>query len=71
MKSKIYLKEVVDNKYRKFGADLVYYPARLENEDGSITEALFTKDQIERAVKRAVANPEDIPELTFLQNIFG
>jgi len=71
MKSKIYLKEVVDNKYRKFGSNLEYYPVRLENNDGSFTDALFTKGQLERAIKRAIVNPEDIPELTFLQSIFG
>lgn len=71
MKSKIYLKEIVNNKDRKFGSTLAYYPIRIEDEDGVVANALFTKSQIDKAIIRADRNPEDIPDKTVWQIIFG
>lgn len=71
MDSKIYLNEKVDNQDRKFGSSNEYYPCRLEDEDGNDVNALFTKDQIATAVQRALRNPEDVPEKTLWETIFG
>ena len=71
MKSKIYLEEVVDNKDRKFGSTLEYYPIRIEAENGDIVNALFTKSQLDKAIFRAYSNPEDVPETTVWESIFG
>jgi hypothetical protein len=71
MKSKIYLKEIVENKDRKFGSLLEYYPARVETEDGKVFNALFTENDINEAMLRAESNPEDIPKTGFLESIFG
>jgi len=71
MKSKIYLREVVDNKDFRFGQTLEYYPVRVEDEEGTIANALFPAGQIEDAIRRAETNIEDIPKVTFLESIFG
>jgi len=71
MKSKLYLEEIVENKDRKFGSTLKYYPARLISESGTTVNALFTKNELDTAMKRAVTNPEDIPKKTFLEGLFN
>lgn len=72
MNSTIKLTEQVENKDRKFGSALAYYPAVIVDEDGNKFNALFTAGQIERAVNRAEKNPEDIPgKTTWLTKIFG
>jgi len=70
MRSKIYLTELVENKDRKFGSVLEYYPTRVELVDGTVYDALFTKHEIDAAMVRAQANYEDIPRMTFLERIF-
>lgn len=60
--SKINLQEYVDNKERKFGSINTYYPCKIVFNDGTEEEALFTRNQIEVALKRGLTNPEDFPE---------
>ncbi len=60
--SKILSTEEVDNKDRKFGSNLSYYPAYVVKVDGVEVPALFTKTQLEEAISRAEANPEDMPK---------
>jgi acyl-ACP thioesterase len=62
MESVIRLDEVVENKERKFGSNLQYFPVKVIDIDGNEHNALFTADQIEIATKRADENPEDMPE---------
>ncbi len=62
MKSQIYLKEELQNKERKFGSNLNYYPAKVHLVDGKEMSALFTLDQIKDAMERAMRNPEDLPK---------
>ena len=62
MDSKIEMNEMVENKSRKFGSNLNYYPAYIYDEEGNKHEALFTADQLETAMERAQSNPEDMPE---------
>lgn len=71
MKNKIYLSEKVENKDRKFGESLEYCPSVIVDEDGTESNALFTKEQIGVAIARADRNPEDIPEKTVWQSLFG
>lgn len=71
MDSKMFLKEKVNNEDRKFGSTKEYFPCRIEDEEGNIINALFTEDQIATAVQRALRNPEDIPEKTIWESIFG
>jgi hypothetical protein len=71
MQSKIYLEEIVNNEERAFGSALEYYPVRIEDEDGNISNALLTQSQINKAILRANRNPEDVPETTIWESIFG
>jgi len=68
--SRIELSEKVENKEFRFGQTDEYFPCMVITEDGE-RPALFTLDQIEVALERAQANPEDIPKKGFLSNIFG
>lgn len=61
MKSIIIRSEVLANRERKFGADGIYYPATIIGNDGE-RRALFTEEQIQAAIDRAAANPEDWPK---------
>ncbi len=73
MKSLIELEEVVENKERRFGQNLQYFPCKVVDADGKEHNALFSASQIEKAVARADTNPEDVPEdkRNFLFGIFG
>lgn len=57
-RSRILTSESVANTRRTWGAALRYYPAMVEFGDATMP-ALFTRAQIDAAVKRARANPED------------
>ena len=73
MKSKIYLEEVVENKDRRFGQALQYFPCIIVDLNGVEHKALFTTDRIEKATKRGDENREDFDEerSKFLFGIFG
>jgi hypothetical protein len=71
MKSKIYLNEIVDNKDHVFGETSEYYPAEIVTDNGDIVRSLFTKSQIDVAIKRAETNEEDFPKKSFLDFLFG
>jgi aconitase A len=62
IKSKINMKEELENKERKFGSTLNYYPAYVVMSEGEEVPALFTADQLKEAMDRAAKNPEDIEE---------
>jgi hypothetical protein len=53
--------EAVENKDPHHLANDFYYPCSIYK-DGKKTPALFTKNQINRAIQRAERNPEDFPE---------
>lgn len=59
--SRVIRSEVLANRDRKFGADGIYYPAMIHGNSGSF-RALFTEEQLQQAIDRASANPEDWPE---------
>lgn len=72
MKSEIHIKEEVENKDRKFGSDLSYYPVMIIDRDANRTPALFTRAQVKEAKDRAKKNPEDIHgEKTFFERLMG
>lgn len=64
MKSKIILAEGVANTGRKFGAGTFYYPVMVHSIVTGVRPALFTREQIAEARKRADDNPEDVPAVT-------
>lgn len=61
MRSELQTCEAVANAQHRFGQGQVYYPVRVEDEDG-LRPALFTPEQVEVAFERARTNPEDIPD---------
>jgi len=60
----------ISNRDRRFGSNLGYVPALIENEVGDFSPALFTAEQIRDAIARARANPEDAPKLSWWQSLF-
>ena len=62
MKSKIYLDEVVDNTERRFGSAQEYFPIMVHDTKGYAVAAMFTENEILKAVERAKKNAEDLPE---------
>lgn len=70
MQSTIFLKDKIVNKERKFGSALEYLPAYVEDEEGQLAVALFTKNQLQDALDRAEDNPEDVePFLSFEEEV--
>jgi len=58
--SKIETSERVNNKDRRFGAAVEYFPVYVIDDTGKKIPALFTYNQLMVAVKRAEVNMEDI-----------
>ena len=72
VKSIVYMRELVDNKDRRFGSALTYNPAYVELPDKTTVPALFTSSAIEDAIQRAKVNPEDVGEREgFIERIFN
>lgn len=69
MESKILVNEIIENTERKFGSWRSYYPCIIIFGNGQKVNALFTRNQILTAVKRAVKNPEDIKMTKYLKEI--
>lgn len=60
----IKLKDVVLNKDRKFGSADYYIHAHVKDENDEVHAALFTPLEIQKGVKRATINKEDIKEFS-------
>lgn len=56
------------NNDRELGPTTIYYPARLRNFSGG-QDALFTHDQITKAVHRAKTNPGGVPKRGLLERL--
>jgi len=70
--SKIETSERVNNKDRRFGAAVEYFPAYVIDDTGKKIPALFTYNQLMVAVKRAEVNMEDLPKNKgWLEWLFG
>lgn len=59
VRSRIYASERTPNTERKFGSGASYYCAHIDD-GGTLRPLLFTEDQIEVALGRAMNNPEDV-----------
>jgi len=70
MKSKILMDEVVENTDRKFGSAKKYYPIMVHDLSGYANPAMFTEDEIVKAMERAKKNTEDFPDDDSWFNIF-
>ena len=70
MRSRLDLSEKVENKDRRFGAALEYYPAKIVTGRRE-RDALFTPGQISEAIARAESNREDIPLPGFWQRVWA
>lgn len=62
MESKLLLNERVENKKRFFGSNMTYFPCTIKTVSGDEVKALFTKNQLKVAMKRAERNQEDFEE---------
>jgi hypothetical protein len=71
MKSKIFIGDKVQNKDRHPAANPYYYPANVVFPSGEKRVAMFTLHGIQEAIKRAEANPEDVPQKTLWKKLFG
>jgi hypothetical protein len=60
IKSRIIRSEVVENKNPRAKADTSYNLVYVVEADGSLVPALFTDFDIQKAVKRAASNMEDV-----------
>lgn len=63
IKSKVRLKEKIENKDRLFGSNTHYYPAYIKTLSGAEVPAFFTASQLKIAMQRSVKNKEDLIEL--------
>ena len=74
MQSYIDLTEQVYNRAHRFGQwnGRCYFPAMIANGQGVASRALFTENQIKRAIRRANKNREDWPKIkSLLSRLFG
>lgn len=72
MRNQIDMTKAVPNKERNFGASLTYVPVVIHYKNGVREPALFTTDQVEKAVGRALDNKEDAPDTrTFWKKLFN
>ena len=69
MKKRIGDVVTVENKDRKFGSTLNYHYVRVQLESGREVPLLFTDNEIAEAERRADANPEDLPKVSWLRNL--
>lgn len=60
IKSKIFLSEATENKNAHVNADKTYVVAYVQTLEGELLPALFTDADIQKAIKRAAKNPEDV-----------
>ena len=62
--------QTVDNTKKWPSAADKYNHIRVQVESGEELHMLFTDREIRRAVKRASRNPEDLPKVSWLRDIF-
>lgn len=56
------LDQPLTNEVRRFGSASMYYGATVSS-GGKRIPALFTRDQVDEAIRRAELNPEDAPDV--------
>lgn len=62
IKSMIWQDDIVENKEASRTASSEYLHVYVENCQGEIVPALYTKKEIQKGIERAEKNPEDIVE---------
>lgn len=62
--------QVVANTKKHRAAKDKYNFVRVQTSDGKEVKLLFTDKEIERAIKRAQKNPEDLPTVSKLRDLF-
>ena len=62
--------QTVENKNKHWAANAKYNFIRVQLEDGSEVKLLLTDGELCRAKARAEKNPEDLPKVSKLRNIF-
>ena len=62
--------QTVTNNKKHWAANAKYNFIRVQLEDGKEIKLLFTDKEIERAKLRADKNPEDLPTVSKLRNLF-
>lgn len=60
----------VENTQKHFAANSQYNYIRVQLENNKEVSLLFTDKEIERAIARAEKNPEDLPKVSMLRNLF-
>lgn len=60
----------VENKDKHFAANSKYNYIRVQDETKTELHLLFTDNEIKRAKERANKNTEDLPEVSWIRNIF-
>lgn len=60
----------VTNIAPRLNANLDYYHVRVQDKDKKEFSLLLTSHELKRAVQRALNNPEDLPKVRWLRNLF-
>ena len=60
LRKPIDMRKPIVNLDHEFGEASAYFRAEVIGLDGRIRAALFTDDQLQKAVDRALRNPEDV-----------
>lgn len=60
----------VENTGKHWAANSKYNYIRAQQDDGREVSLLFTDNEIKRAAERAAKNPEDLPVVSKLRNLF-
>ena len=60
----------VKNIEPRLNANLDYYHVRVQGKNGKEFSLLLTAHELKRATKRALTNPEDLPKVRWLRNLF-
>jgi hypothetical protein len=60
----------VENKKKHRAANSKYNFIRVELENGAEIPLLFTDNEIKKAQERAAKNPEDLPKISKLKDLF-
>lgn len=60
IKSRIFLSEATENQNAHVNADKTYVVAYVQTLEGELLPVLFTDFDIQKAMRRAAKNPEDV-----------
>lgn len=60
----------VSNIAPRLNANLHYYHVRVQDKKNKEFSLLLTEHELKRAVKRALSNPEDLPKIGWIRNLF-